>query len=67
LFSTTNVVNVLTGVGEPTGFTTLNDEHLTTLPQSQFVDDELFSSSFEQAIANNTAALNNSFFILIKF
>jgi hypothetical protein len=67
LFNTTNVVNVLTGVGDPTGFTTLNDEHLTILPQSQSVDDELLSSSFEQAIVNNTIALNNSFFILIRF
>lgn len=67
LFNTTNVVNVLTGVGEPTGFTTLNDEHLTTLPQSQSVDDELLLSSFEHPIVNSAIAHNNNFFILIKF
>jgi hypothetical protein len=65
LFNTTNDVNVLTGVGEPTGFTTLNDEHIVTLPQLQFVDDEplLSSSLFEHAIAIIAKEHNNSFFI----
>jgi hypothetical protein len=65
LFNTTNDVNVLTGVGEPTGFTTLNDEHIVTLPQLQFVDDEplLSSSLFEHAIAITAKEHNNSFFI----
>jgi hypothetical protein len=66
LFNTTNDVNVLTGVGEPTGFTTLNDEHIVTLPQLQFVDDEPLLSSpslFEHAIAIIAKEHNNSFFI----
>jgi hypothetical protein len=64
LFNTTNDVNVLTGVGDPTGFTTLNDEHIVTLPQLQFVDVEpLLSSSFEHAIAIIAKEHNNSFFI----
>jgi hypothetical protein len=64
LFNTTNDVIVLTGVGEPTGFTTLNDEEIVILPQSQSVDDELLlSSSFEHAIAITAKEHNNSFFI----
>jgi hypothetical protein len=64
LFSTTNDVNVLTGVGEPGALTTLNDEDMVILPQSQSVDDELLlSSSFEHAIAITAKEHNNSFFI----
>jgi hypothetical protein len=68
LFSTTNDVNVVTGVGDPTGFTTLNDEDIVILPQSQSVDVEpLLSSSFEQDIKNNAIVPNNSFFIFLIF
>jgi len=63
LFSTTNVVNVVVGVADPTGFTIVNDEHLTTLPQSQSVDDELLLSSLEQEIAIAAKEHNNNFFI----
>jgi len=63
LFRTTNVVLVVVGVGEPTGFTIVNEVHLTTLPQLQFVDDDEPDSSFEHDIAITAKEHNNNFFI----